>query len=122
MKIYIAHSKEINYIDDLYIPLKNHNHNNHELILPHEHSNTNYNTRNFYKSLDVLIAEVSKPAVGLGIELGWAFDDNVPIYCLYKKGSKYSSSIKCITSNIYEYSNTNELIQLFDQIISKIQK
>ena len=41
--------------------------NNHKLVLPHENNQENTNTRDFYKSIDVLIAECSKPATGLGI-------------------------------------------------------
>ena len=83
-KIYIAHSKDIDYINELYEPLKNANFlKNYTLLLPHELSEFSYNTRDFYKDIDIFIAEVSKPATGLGIELGWAFDDNTKIYCIY---------------------------------------
>lgn len=111
MKIYVAHSKQINYIDELYKPLRNDMFfNNHKLILPHENNQENTNTRDFYKSIDVLIAECSKPATGLGIELAWAYDDNKPIYCFVKKKEKISNSIKAITNNIFEYTDELDLI------------
>lgn len=119
MKIYVAHSKKIDYINDLYIPLKTIN--AHEIVLPHENTLENYNSRDFYKSLDLIIAEVSAPATGLGIELGWGYDDNVPIYCIYKKGTKYSSSIKTLTNNFIEYSNNQELLDIVQDIINKYE-
>jgi len=51
-------------------------------------------SRDFYTNLDLFIAEVSYRATGLGIELGWASDDNIPIYCFYKKGTIPNSSFK----------------------------
>lgn len=114
MKIYVAHSKDIDYKSKLYQPLRNCKVlKNEQLIFPHEISKDSYNTRDFYKSLDLFIAEVSIPATGLGIELGWAYDDNLPIYCLYKKGKKPSSSIYSITDQVLEYQNEKELVEIF---------
>ena len=119
-KIYIAHSKEIDYINELYEPLKNADFlKNYTLLLPHELSEFSYNTRDFYKDIDIFIAEVSKPATGLGIELGWAFDDNKKIYCIYKANETVSSSIKSITSNIFEYNNKDEMLEIIKKIIEK---
>lgn len=122
MNIYIAHSKDINYINELYEPLKKHNKSLNNLILPHQYETNNYNTREFYKTLDLVIAEVSKPATGLGIELGWAFDDKTPIYCISKKGIKVSSSLKAVTNNFFEYSNNDELLLIYDNILSNFKK
>jgi len=70
MKIYIAHSSEIDFRRDLYTPLRNDSYfKKHHLILPHESSNKISNTRDDYKSIDIFIAECSKASVGLGIEL-----------------------------------------------------
>lgn len=120
LKIYIAHSSEIDFINELYNPLKNCNElYKYELILPHERKQENNNNRIFYKNLDMIIADVSRPSTGLGIELGWANDDNVKIYCIYKKGFKYSSSLKTVSNKFYEYSNKTELIKVIKKIISE---
>ena len=119
-RIYIAHSKDIDYINELYEPLKNADFlKNYTLLLPHELSKISYNTRDFYKDIDIFIAEVSKPATGLGIELGWAFDDNTKIYCIYKANETVSSSIKSITSDIFEYNNRDEMLEIIKNIIEK---
>ena len=118
MKIYVAHSKQIDYINDLYKPLRNDSFfKEYELILPHEESEYSSNTRGFYKSIDVFIAECSEPATGLGIELGWAYDDNKSIYCIYKKGYKISGSLKAVTDNFFEYNSLNEMIEIIKEIV-----
>jgi len=120
MKIYVAHSRDMDYINELYNPLRAESFfKAHELILPHENNNNCYNERNFYKNIDIIIAECSEPSTGLGIEIGWAYDDNKKIYCLYKKGKRYSDSIRLITNNFYEYSNSKEIIEIIREIINK---
>ena len=119
-KIYVAHSKDIDYINQLYIPLRNTNFlNNFEVILPHEDSENSSNTREFYKDIDVFIAEVSKPGIGLGIEIGWIYDENKPIYCIHKSDTKVSKSIYTVTNNIYEYNDTNEMLDIIKEIVQK---
>ena len=81
MKIYIAHSKDMNYLDDLYRPIKESSlYKEHRIILPHDKSKTSNHTRNYYKKIDIVIAEVSEAATGMGIELGWLYDDKKPKY------------------------------------------
>lgn len=118
MKIYIAHSKLINYIDELYKPIKEMNiYKNHEIFFPHENDSNSNNTREFYKTIDIVIAECSEPATGLGIELGWLYDDNKKIYCLYRNDKKISSSIRVLTDSIYEYSDIEEMKEIINNII-----
>ena len=91
----------------------------YELILPHEENENSSNTREFYKNIDIFIAEVSKPGIGLGIELGWVFDENKPIYCIYKSGTKVSKSVYSLTKNVYEYSDTSEMLMIIKEIVNK---
>ena len=122
MRVYIGHSKKIDYIKELYEPLrKDIFFNNHELILPHEKDEISSNSREFYKTIDVFIAECSDTATGIGIELGWAFDDNKNIYCIYKKGKEISGSLKSVTNNFYEYNDLNEMLSVVKSIIDKEQ-
>ena len=123
MKIYIAHSKDFDYKNELYLPIRNDKElKKLEIILPHEISNISSNTRDFYRSIDLFIAECSYPAVGMGIELGWVYDDNIPIYCIHKKGIRTSNSIKAVTSDIYEYKSVDEMLEIIKDIIKKEMK
>lgn len=120
MKIYFGHSREVNYEKELYEYIRNDRVLSKEnIILPHEKGYEGNNSREFYANLDLFIAEVSYPSTGLGIELGWAYDENIPIICIYKTSSKFSSSLKVITNNFYEYKNTDELISIIKKVILK---
>ncbi|HOO68104.1 MAG TPA: hypothetical protein PLC53_01895 [Bacilli bacterium] len=123
MKVYVGHSKNINYIDELYKSIRDLDKNiSDNFILPHEKSNKNKNNRDFYSNLDLFIAEVSEKGTGLGIELGFAYDSNVPIVCISKKGKKTSSSLKYITDEFYEYETIDELKELLIMIFNKYKR
>jgi hypothetical protein len=118
MKIYIAHSREFDYINDLYKPIREDSFfSNYEIILPHENSNYHHN-RDFYNDIDLLIAECSYSSIGLGIELGFAYDSKKRIYCIHQKDKKVSDSIKVITNNIIEYNSIDEMINIIKEIIN----
>lgn len=118
MKIYIAHSRECDYRNELYLPIRNcQDLDQAEIILPHETDGSSGNTREFYKDLDLMIAEVSYPATGQGIELGWAYDDGTPVVCIAKNDAKVSGSILAVTDQIYRYNNSEELVKIIQQTI-----
>lgn len=119
MKIYIAHSRSFDYQNELYTPIRNNKElNEHEVILPHEFSNNSSNSRDFYKDIDLFIAECSYPATGLGIELGWTFDDNTQIYCIHKEGTKVSDSVYAVTRNVIEYKDTKDMLNCIENTIT----
>ena len=117
MRIYIAHSRDFDYQNELYVPLKNSDiFKQHEFILPHDGDNYKHD-RDFYKSVDLVIAEVSYPSTGLGIELGFLYDDNKKIYCIHNKNRKISGSINIVSKNIYEYENKEDMLNIIEDII-----
>ncbi len=118
MRIYIAHSTNIDYKKEIYEPLRNDDFFlKHELVLPHEDSTNIGNSREDYKDYDIVIAECSKPSIGVGIELGWFYDDKKPIYCFYKEGTRPSSAIKNISRQIVEYNNRQDFVDRIKNII-----
>lgn len=120
MNIYFGHSKDFDYKNEYYKPIEeNQNLENETLIFPHKNQSNNKHSREFYSTLDIFIAEVSYKATGLGIELGFASDDKIPIYCFYKSGTKPNSSLKCLTNYIKEYNSKEELTYYIDQIVKK---
>lgn len=112
MKIYIAHSKGFDFQNELYTPIKNSFLNKeHFFVFPHTESGEQFNSKEFFqKDCDLIIAEVSYSATGLGIELGWADILNVPIVCIYKKNSKPAGSLNVVTKTFFEYSDNEELV------------
>jgi len=111
MKIYIGHSRDFNYKKELYEPIRNSDRlREFEVILPHDNGAIGQHSREFYNDIDLFIAEVSYPSIGLGIELGWANDSNVPIICISRKGNKISSSLKTVSDNFLKYESADELV------------
>lgn len=118
MKIYLAHSREFDYEKELYLPVRSDEAlPQAEIILPHESGHDHAHGREFYAQLSLMIAEVSYPSTGLGIELGWAFDSEVPIVCIYRKGSHVSGSLRAVTDQFYEYASKTGLTQIIQNII-----
>lgn len=119
MKIYIGHSTSFDFKKELYEPLRNSELNKlHEITLPHENSDKQFNSKQYLKSCDLMIAEVSFPSTGLGIELGWANLYNTPIVCIYKEGTKPSVAVYAVTDKTIGYSDFKDLIDKITDLIT----
>ncbi len=117
MKIYISHSSKYNYINKIYEPIKKSNIAKlHSLIFPHEQKEI-VNTKEIISNCNLLIADVSLPSTGQGIELGWANSKNIPIICMYEKGSKPSSSVKFLTDLFIEYENAEDMVNKLEHML-----
>ncbi len=113
MKIYVSHSTSFDFNQELYTPIRNSELNNkHEIILPHEESDKQYNTLELFKSgeCELVIAEVSYPSTGQGIELGWARLLEIPIIAIHKNDHKFSGAIHLLTKEIHTYGEINSLL------------
>ncbi len=108
----------MDYENDLYFPIRASELNKqHEIILPHEINKSAVTSKEIIKTCDAVCAEVSFPAIGVGIELGWADAFGKPIFCVYKDGCEISGSLKYITKNLISYTNTNDLIAKIGEIL-----
>jgi hypothetical protein len=122
MKIYVCHSTSFDFKKRLYEPIRNSGLNTkHEIVLPHEKSDSQFNSKEYLKKCDLVIAEVSYPSTGQGIELGWANLYNVPIVCIYKFNTKPSGALKAVSNNLFEYSGKEDLIQKLKAYLSNIK-
>lgn len=115
MKIFVSHSQSFEFKEELYKPLREIDGCN--FFFPHE--NESKNTQEEIKNSDLVLAEVSYPSTGQGIELGWANVSKIPILCIFKEGSKISGSLKYITDDFITYSSTGDLV---DKLKSRFQK
>jgi len=117
MKIFVAHSSNFDFRNELYLPLRNSELNkNHEIFLPQENGQEPV-TQELIKNSNLIIAEISYPSTGQGIELGWADIYNIPIVCIYKNGAKTSRSLKKITDQFISYDNSNDMIEKLTSFI-----
>ena len=119
MNIYVAHSNKFNYIKKLYEPIKNAKSlSMHNFFFPHDEVNKLVSTKEIIQDSDLIIADVSCPSIGLGIELGWADYLKIPILCISEKRLEYSSSLKFITNNFLEYDNPRNLIEKLEKYLN----
>jgi hypothetical protein len=121
MTIYISHSRNFDYQAELYQILQNSSlAQKYKLILPHQNSSEPYPTKELFlsKKCDLVIAEVSFPGTGQGIELGWADILDIPIVCIYRKDHKIAGSLKIISNSFVEYENLTDIIAEIEQQIS----
>jgi len=120
MKIYFAHSTQFDYKKEFYEPLKNSSlARAHELIFPHE-DDVFMDTKEIIATSDLVVAEVSYPSTGLGIELGWADSIGIPVLAVYKSGAAVSRSLTVITHDVISYDSGDKLIELVTQNIETL--
>lgn len=120
MNIYIAHSTLFDYQSLLYLPLQNSKlWTQHKFILPHTDTIAPLNTKNIITHSDLIIAEVSYPSTGMGIELGWANIANRQIICLYYNLANPSSSLQYVANAIIAYNDVIDLIKKIETILTK---
>lgn len=117
MKVYIAHSSAYDFKKELYQPLKNaYRETNHTFILPHD--GEPINSKELLSSCDLVIAEVSFPSTGLGIELGWANAFSIPIVCIHRVDTKPSSALHFICKTFLTYHTEPELIARIREVLA----
>jgi len=119
MKIYVCHSKSFDYKSELYEPLRLSPLNQlHEIILPHEFSEQSFNSKEVIPTVDLVLAEVSFPSTGMGIELGWANKDGKRIVFIYKQGTSLSASLKAVSEEFVEYISTADLTNKLQTVLN----
>lgn len=110
MRIFVAHSSNYDFVNELYLPLRKSELNKkHDIFLPQE-KGREVITVDIIRNSDVVIAEVSYPSTGQGIELGWSNIFKIPIICFFQEGRKYSTAINKLTKKIIQYKNSKDLI------------
>ncbi|OHA16489.1 MAG: hypothetical protein A3C79_02630 [Candidatus Taylorbacteria bacterium RIFCSPHIGHO2_02_FULL_45_28] len=117
MKIYVSHSRSFDFVNELYLPIRKSALNEkHTFFLPHENGRS-LNSKEDIKNSDLILAEVSFPSTGQGIELGWADSCTVPIVCIYKDGCDFSPSLKSIIKDFVTYNDSNDFISKLEELL-----
>ena len=112
MKIYVGHASSFDYKTELYKPLKELNLEGVEFILPHEHTTEPRNSLEQMKLIDLMLAEVSYPSTGLGIEIGWANALGKPVVGIHKTGTIPSPALVEVCREMVEYSDLYQVSSL----------
>lgn len=66
---------------------------------------------------DFIIAELTTKAIGVGIEIGYAFARGIPIIYIRRKGAKHSTTTLGIANYIIEYENEVDLVMAIEKIL-----
>ena len=77
----------------------------------------------FLNKSKVAIAEVSNPSLGVGYEICYAIEKNIPILCLYQNKYSVSCMITGNTSHkitLFEYKNDKSLFEKIDKFLKKL--
>lgn len=119
MKIYIGHASSFDYKEELYKPIQDLKIKDCEFILPHLNSKSPTNSQEQIKSIDLMLAEVSHPSTGLGIELAWANAAGKRIVCVHQKGSVVSSAVLEICEEVIEYDGREELGEVVRRVVGE---
>lgn len=122
MKIFIAHSSSYDFQKELYEPIRHSVIFTKKTVILPMHNSRYEVSKDTIASCDVVVAEVTFPSTGAGIELGYADMYKIPIICVYKKGSIPSGALKKITDKFFEYKDANELLTILEKELEKLQK
>ena len=120
MKIYISHSSKIDYVKELYNPLRNSELATiHQFLFPHERGLGLFPTRELFAKhgCDIVFAEVSFPSHGQRIELGWAYDRGIRIIFGSKPEVKLSPSLALLSQEFFTYSGNLDLVSKLENIL-----
>jgi hypothetical protein len=122
MKIYLAHSTHFDFKEKLYTPIKNSPlATEHEWHFPHETDAPPEISRDMIKGCDALVADVSAPSLGVGIEMGWADAFHVPVIAMNERGSKVSFSIDNVVTQRFEYENQGDMLAKLESALAAIK-
>jgi nucleoside 2-deoxyribosyltransferase len=120
MKIYVAHSSNFDFKNKLYMPLRASALNSeHEILLPQEGPIEEI-TLDMINTCDAVVAEVSMPSLGAGIEIGWADAAGVPVIAMYEKDAHPSFSIDNAVSDRFSYAGPDGMITQLTAALLKL--
>ena len=123
MKIVVTHSSKFDFVNKLYKPLEDSAlWGEHEFVLPQPDGQKEQMTRDIIASADLVLAEVSMPSTGQGVELGWADMSGTRIICVHEVNSLASSSLKYISDDFIEYTDSKDMIAKLSNIIESMRK
>lgn len=112
-RIYISHSKNYAFGEHLYKPIiESHLRDELDIILPYEVEGKVKNSKDIIAAVDMVIAEVSYPSTGQGIELGWADMLGKQIVGFYREGTQPSEGVKIIVPQLLSYKDDKEITEI----------
>ncbi len=125
MKIYVSHLRAFDYKKKLYSPLRDSVlSEKHTFIFPHEESDAPFDTEQLMKmqNCDLVLAEVSSPSTGQGMELAWASIYKIPVVCIFEEGATISRSLHKVTTHFISYTSLTQAIPQIEKAVNSYAK
>lgn len=119
MKLYLSHASSFDYQKELYEPLKQALAGTYDIFFPHDKANIDTNAKDILADCDFVLAEVSYPSTGQGIELGRASAADIPIICFYRTGAHISQSLRFVSNEFIEYATPEEMTVKLSELLSR---
>ena len=101
LRLYIGHATQgFNYKNTLYVFLKKSAWaKNHSLILPHDNNTVPIDSKKLFTEAKqdlIMLADLSAPSTGLGMEIFWAKQYSIPVIFCAQEGSNPTSAVKFV--------------------------
>ena len=119
-QIYVGHSRDpkYQYRLTLYAPLKALL-QVHQVYFPHEQDGPpSINSEELLPKCQLMIAEVSYPSTGLGLELAWARTAKILVLCIHLTDCPPSSSVTSLFPHLLAYADEADLCEKIAQWIT----
>ena len=120
-QIYLAHSSNYDFQGGLYKPIKSsHLMSMYEFIFLLDKPDNLPNTKELVKSYSAVIAEMSYPSTGAGIEIGWADALRIPIIFIHNELYNPPPYLKTMSPHIIKYDKSTEIPLLLEPVLKRI--
>lgn len=111
MLIYCVHSSAFNFTDEFYQPIRDSSaFQKHTFIFPHASGAEPIHSKTVIENCDLVLAEVSHPSTGMGIEIGWADAAGKPIWAIHRVGTSIPRSISLVATKIFSYASLDDVL------------
>ena len=115
--VYFGHANAYDYQEMYRVLIASNISKKYELILPHLNNPNKDNSKEIDRC-DLVVAEVSLPSTGLGIELGRIFNKK-PILCIHRKGVMVSGALKHITKEFMDYKDLPDMVVKLEDYLGR---
>jgi hypothetical protein len=120
LRIVVTHSSDLCWKKEFYNLLRMFRSDECEIFLPQDDGVKEKITKEMIKNCDFVIAEVSFPSTGQGIELGWADVFSKKIYCFNFARSTPSSALRAVAEEFVPYNGMEDLGKHLSAIIRQM--
>ena len=94
--------------------------NNYDFTFLLDQSNYLPNTKELIKSYDAVVAEISYPSIGTGIEIGWADAFRVPLILIHKEDFRPAPYYNDLSKDIIKYVSTKDMLIKLDKVFQTV--